>query len=232
MSRTLTRILALKRAYAQLKGELGQVKAQVGRALEKVAEHDREIARLKSAHAEAALEELRKAEADIADVEEQVTATRDVLDRLEVRAPVKGVVVSLTQNTNGGVLASGADIVELLPIDEDLIVEARVQPQDIDSIAVGHRARIRLTALNQRVTPTLDGEVVHVSADVRENEYDGSSHYVARIKLPETEAARLQTLAPVPGMPVEVFIDTGARTFADYILRPVLDSFTRAFRES
>jgi HlyD family secretion protein len=229
---TLTRLLALRRSHAQLKGDLGQVTAQIARAREKVAEHEREIAHLKSKHAEAALEELRQVEADISDLEEQVTAARDVLGRLEVRAPVKGVVVALTQNTSGGVLASGQDIVELLPIDEDLIVEARVQPQDIDSIAVGHTARVRLTALNQRVTPVLDGEVVHLSADVREDKQDGSSYYLARIKLPDEEAARLQTMSPVPGMPVEVFIDTGARTFADYILRPVMDSFTRAFRES
>lgn len=229
---TLTRLLALQRAHAQLKGDLGQIRAQAGRTREKIAEHDREIDHLRSTHAEAALEELRRAEAEIADIEEQVNATRDVMNRLEVRAPVKGVVVSLTQNTNGGVLASGEDIVELLPIDEDLIVEARVAPQDIDSIAIGSTARIRLTALNQRVTPTLDGEVVHVSADVREDQANGRAYYIARIRLPDREAARLQTLSPVPGMPVEVFIDTGARTFADYILRPVLDSFTRAFRES
>ncbi len=229
---TLTRLLALRRSHAQLKGDLGQITAQIARAREKVAEHDREIDHLKSKHSEAALEELRKVEADVSDLEEQVAAARDVLSRLEVRAPVKGVVVSLTQNTNGGVLASGQDIVELLPIDEDLIVEARVQPQDIDSIAVGHTARIRLTALNQRVTPTLNGEVVYVSADVREAGENSAPYYLARIKLPDEEAARLQTMSPVPGMPVEVFIDTGARSFADYILRPVMDSFARAFRES
>ena len=229
---TLTRLLALRRSHAQLKGDLGQLTAQVARAEEKVAEHDREIDHLKSKHSEAALEELRQVEAEVSDLEEQVVATRDVLNRLEVRAPVKGVVVSLTQNTNGGVLASGQDIVELLPIDEDLIVEARVRPQDIDSIAVGHTARIRLTALNQRVTPTLGGEVVYVSADTRQTQANGAPYYLARIKLPDEEAARLQTLSPVPGMPVEVFIDTGARSFADYLLRPVMDSFSRAFRES
>ena len=228
---TLTRLLALQRSHAQLKGDRGHLKAQIGRAREQVAEQEREIAHLRSKHAEAALEELRRVDAEIGDVEEQLKTTRDVLTRLEIRAPVKGVVVSLSQNTNGGVLASGQDIVELLPVDAELIVEAQVSPQDIDSIAVGHTARVRLSALNQRVTPNLDGEVVHVSADVRLNQATGASYYLARIRLPDDEAARLQAATPVSGMPVEVFIDTGSRSFADYILRPVMDSFSRAFRE-
>jgi HlyD family secretion protein len=160
-----------------------------------------------------------------------------VLDRIQITAPVKGVVVKLRYHTSGGVIEAGKNIMEILPLDAELIIEVRIRPQDIDNVKRGQTAMVRLTALSQRVTPMITGEVVYVSADALPDEKKGAAQqapsdiYVARVKLDAREVAALQNFTPTPGMPAEVFITTTERTFFEYLTQPIRDSMARAFRE-
>jgi membrane fusion protein, type I secretion system len=127
------------------------------------------------------------------------------------------------------------NILEIVPTDDDLIIEVRVRPQDIESVRRGQPATVRLSALNRRITPTLDGDVVYVSADAVPEDrpgQPGGDAYVARIRLDADQHAKVPEFVPTPGMPAEVYIKTHERTFLGYILKPLKDSLSRAFRES
>ena len=128
--------------------------------------------------------------------------------------------------------AHGKEILELLPADERLVVEAKVRTDDIDVVTKGLTAQLRLVALNQRTTPSVDGKVIYVSADTVEGKQPEDVYYIARIELDRDSLARVKDLEIAPGMPVEVYIQTGRRTFLEYLMRPISDSFARAFRET
>lgn len=228
----LTALLALKRAKAKLEGARGEFSARIGRAKERITETRSQIIHLRSKRIETAVEELRQVEAERDDVEERLKAARDVLTRIEIRAPVKGIVVKLLHHTPGGVVSAGQEILELLPVEDELLVEALVRPMDIDLVQAGSTAQLRLTALNQRITPMVPGRVSYVSADTIEGKQQGETFYVSRIRIDEAEARKVEGFKAAPGMPVEVYIETGARTFLQYLMQPISDSFSRAFRET
>jgi HlyD family type I secretion membrane fusion protein len=236
-------VLAIQRAEAGLSGELGEVTARIADAKERIARAEQQIAQVRSAAMQKAIEELRATETELDDVQEQSRSAQDVVDRIEVRAPVRGIVVKLHQHTSGGVIAAGAVILELLPVNDELIIEARVNPSEIWHVKESQRALVKLTALNQRVTPMIEGKVIYLSADALaaqqlaasakfEREAPSRPSYVVRVRLDEQDAHRqVENFRPTPGMPADVFIKTGERTFFDYIMRPVLDSLSKAFRE-
>lgn len=228
---TLPRLLALKRTKAQIQGNLGEFGAKIARAKVRMIEATSQITHIKSKVMAQTLEELRKIEVEHGDIKARLSASSDVLNRLEVRAPVRGVVVKLVQNTPGGVIASGQEILELLPVDDELVIEVKVKPQDIDIVKKGQLARVRLSALDQRTTPMIEGRVAYVSAGLLKSAGQQDAHYVARIRLDKNQTAKLQALTPSSGMPVEVFINTGGQTFMSYLMSPLLKSFSRAFRE-
>ena len=189
------------------------------------------------------IEELRQTETQLDDVQGEIQAAQDVVERVEVRAPVSGVVVRLNFHTAGGVIAPGATILELLPLKDELQIEARLNPADISYVHSGQSALARLTALNKRVTPMIAAKVVYLSANSVETqqvsidkaaagmEKRGDS-YIVRIKLEEEDVRkRIQGFRPTPGMPADVYIKTGERSFVEYIMRPVMDTFARSFRE-
>jgi HlyD family type I secretion membrane fusion protein len=237
-------MLALQRSEASLAGDIGEFTGRIADSTERIARADQRIVHLRSAALQEAVKELRETEAELDDVQEQIRAARDVVDRIEVRAPVRGVIVKRHYHFDGAVVAPGAVILELLPLQDDLVVEARVKPNDISHVAAGQEALIRLPALNQRVTPAIMGKVVYLSADAlnqrterQATAKDGvpalADFYVARVRLDEDDVrARLGRFVPTPGMPADVYIRTGERTFFEYIMRPVYDSLSRAFRES
>jgi HlyD family secretion protein len=234
--------LALQRAEAGLSGELGGLLGKIADARERMARAEQQIAQLRSQMVQDAVVELRQTETELDDVREQIRAARDVTERLDVRAPVRGIVVKLHQNTPGGVIAPGSVILELLPANDELIIEARVNPSDVSHVAEGQDALVRLTALNQRLTPMIAGKVTYLSADLvaeqdtrRRIDPDPAHRqsFIVRVRLSEPDLHhKANQFRPTPGMPAEVFIKTGERTFFDYIMRPVLDSFSRAFRET
>jgi len=159
-----------------------------------------------------------------------VTA-EDQLKRVDIRAPIDGVVHQLTVHTVGGVIAAGEPIMLIVPQREPLQVEAKVPPQDIDQLRVGQPAILRFVAFSQRTTPELDGTVTRISADVSEDTKTGSRYYTIRISVPDNEVARLGAVKLVPGMPVEGLIQTSPRTVMSYLVKPFRDQLARAFRE-
>jgi HlyD family secretion protein len=244
LDRQLTRkseVLAIRRSEAGISGELGELIARIADARERIARAEQQIEALSSAAIQQAITELRETETELDDVEEQIRAARDVVNRTEVRAPVKGVVVELNHATLGGVIAPGAVILELLPINDELIIEARIRPQQISHVQNGQDALVRLTAFSQRVTPMIDGEVVYISADTisEKNGPDQASalpqqdhSFVVRVRLDrEDTLKKVPDFRATPGMPADIFVKTEERTFFDYIITPVTDVFSRAFRE-
>jgi HlyD family secretion protein len=235
-----TEILALRRAEAGLSGELASLQARAADARERVSRAEQQIAHLRSAALQKSLEDLRATETELDDVNEQIRAARDVMDRIEIRAPVSGIVVRLLHNTRGGVVAAGAVVLELLPVDDELIIEARLNPNEVVHVKEGLGAMVRLSALNQRLTPMIEGKVVYLSADtVSQREASGAQEtaarrdtFVVRVQLDEQNArSKLENFRPTPGMPADVFIKTDERTFLEYIMKPLSDTFVRAFRE-
>ena len=235
-----TEILALQRSEASLTGELGELTARTADARERIARAEQQIAQLRSAAAQKTIEDMRATETELDDLQEQIHAARDVVDRTEIPAPVRGIVVKLHQHTSGGVIGAGAVILELLPVNDELIIEARLNPNEISHVKKGQEALVRLTALNQRLTPMVEGRVIYLSADAVGTQYGKADQekpnrtfYVVRVRLSEQDVhSKVQAFEPTPGMPADVFIKTGERTFFDYIMRPVWDSLSRAFRES
>jgi HlyD family type I secretion membrane fusion protein len=235
-----TDVSAIQRAEAGLSGELGDLFGRLADSKERIARAEQQIAQLRSATAQKVAEELRATETELDDVHEQIRAARDVMERVEIRAPVRGIVVRLNHHTPGAVVSPGATVLELLPVNDELVIEARVNPSDISYVQVGQSALIRLTALNQRITPMIEASVIYVSADtVPELDSRNSDpaaarrhSYVARVSLDQPDLrAKIDGFRPTPGMPADVYIRTGERTFFNYILRPLLDSLSRSFRE-
>ena len=234
-------LLGLQRSEASLAGELGELLGRIGDARERSARAEQQIVQLHTAAIQKATDELQTAESELDDVQEQILAAQDVVDRTEVRAPVRGVVVKLNQHTPGGVIGPGGVILELLPMNDELILEARVKPTDITHVKVGQDALVRLSALNQRLTPMIQGKVIYVSADIVSDQgtprggdtYQANREsFIVRVRLDELDLKeKTENFRPTPGMPADIYIQTGERTFFNYMMRPVLDSFSRAFRE-
>jgi HlyD family secretion protein len=237
-------VLALRRSEASLGGDLGEYLGRIADSKERIAQANERIAQVHSTALRDAIKELRETEADLDDVEEQIRAAQDVVDRVDVRSPVLGIVVKENFHTLGGVVSPGAVILELLPMGEERIIEAHLNPKDISHVSVGQEALVRLSALNQRITPMLGARVTYVSADALAERVQAKTEphpdrdtrrefYVVRVRLDQDEILRrMPEFIPTPGMPADVYIKTGERTFFEYIMKPVLDSFSRAFRET
>jgi len=161
----------------------------------------------------------------------QLEAARDTLRRTELRAPYSGYVVGLTVFSVGGVVKAGETLMDIVPHLGGLIVEATITVDDVKDVHPGMPAEVRLTAYKQRSVPTVAGKVVQVSADRLTDTRTGEGYYLAQIKVDEHELASMKDIRLAPGMPALVMIPTGERTALDYLLRPVLDSFKKAFRE-
>lgn len=229
-------LLILQRTQANLEGEVGRIMGDIGDAKERIAKAREQINGVKKTAIKTAVEQMHEVRGELVDVRERMLSAKGVLDRIRITAPVRGVVVKLRYHTQGGVIEAGKSIMEILPLKDELIVEARVRPQDIDSVKHGQHATLRLTAMNQRITPMISGEVIYLSADTladeRKSQQMGPTDiYIVRVKLNTEEAAAIPGFSPTPGMPAEVYIKTSERTFFQYIVKPIHDSMLRAFRE-
>ena len=224
------RLLALKRRKAEVEGGRAQNRARIARVEQRVGETRLTIVELGNARLGEVVAEMREVEARLSDLRERMEAAGNVLSRTRVTAPVAGTVVDLRIFTRGGVIEEGEPLMDIVPAGGSLVIEAQVDPTDIDSVYPDLPAQVRLTAFSQITTPTLSGTVLHVSADRLTDERTGIPYYEARVALdagqPELEELKLQ-----PGMPAEVMIITGKRTALDYLLKPIVTSFGRALRE-
>ncbi len=230
---TRSSISLLERAVADAEGDIARLEAE-GRISEtQIGKYRLERAQGADSAQKTAFDEIQTVEAELDSVREQILNARSVLDRTMIRAPVSGIVIRSYYHTSGGVIESGRPIMEILPSNEPLIIEAQVPRMQIDEVHVGQSASIRLSALNQRTTPILDGKVIYVSADAVTASVASpvKDIYVARVEIPTEQLHRVKGFNPTPGMPAEILIQTHERTFFEYLAKPVTDSMARAFRE-
>ena len=227
----LMRLTTLQRESARVEGERGQLIFSIAETKSKVDEAQLQIARLNQDFRTDVVKELGETQGKEAELVERGVAARDVLDRVEMRAPTSGVIHQLSAHTIGGVIRPGEAIMEIVPDTDDLLVEARLQPRDIDHVRPGQKAFVRFSAFNQRVTPQLTGTVSLVSADTSHDQQTNTHYFTVRIVLPDDERRRLGGLQLVPGMPAEVFMQTGSRTMMNYLLKPITEQMNRAFVE-
>lgn len=225
------RLLALQRAASEAEGERGKHLSDMASAQLRIGETRLEAIQMEKAFREQVVEELRATQERISDLAEQATAARDVLERTLIRAPVAGVIVGLEVHTEGGVVRPGTTVLEIVPRDRRLIVQARVETRDIDVITTGAEAEVRLLPFKQRHLPILLGRVSSVSADTLEDERTGETYYTANVAIPPEEMKKLEGHALVPGMPADIIIKAGEATALEYVLAPLSDAFARSFKE-
>jgi len=230
-------VLSLQRLAANLTGEAGRITGDIGDARERIARSLEQIDGVRKAAQKVASDQFQEISADLNDVRERIHTVKGILDRSVIKAPVRGTVVKLRYHTAGGVIEPGKNIMEIVSLQDELIIEARVRPQDIDKIKHSQLASVRLTALNQRTTPMVTGRVIYISADALPDEkqraYPGVPDlYVVRAKLDQKSLANVHDFQPTAGMPADVYIQTTERTFFEYLLQPLKDSMARAFRET
>lgn len=225
--------LALRRAILEAEGQIGRLEAEIAELSEMRAKFEAQVIKTRDEYSRNALTHLQTIESELESVRENQRKSANILDRTHVLAPVSGTVVRLYYHTTGGVVETGRPIVEILPADAPLIIELLIPRTNIDSVSVGQHATVRMTGLNQRTTPVLNGTVGHVSADAISDGPNGARRevYLARVTVPSEEMQRIAGFSPTPGMPAEIMIQTEKRTFAQYLAKPVMDSMTRAFRE-
>ena len=226
-----TRVTALERDKERLDGERGQLVAAIAQSKGKITEIELQILQIDQDMRSEVGKDLAEIRAKTSELVEKKVAAEDQLRRVDIRAPMGGVVHQSTVHTIGGVIGPAEVIMLIVPESDALDVEAKIQPQDIDQIRIGQSATLRFSAFNQRTTPELNAEVSRISADVSEDQKTGVRYYTLRISVPRVEIERLGELRIVPGMPVEAFIQTSARTVMSYLVKPLHDQFNRAFRE-
>jgi HlyD family secretion protein len=227
----LTRKTSLQREAARLDGERGQVTAAIAEAKSKISEAELQAVRIDHDFRTEVMKDLREAQDKEAELVEKTIAARDLLRRVDLRAPTNGIVHQLSVHTIGGVIAPGEVVMEIVPESDELQIEARLPPQDVDHVREKQQAYIRFSAFNQRTTPQLEGVVSYVSADLNHDRKGNSNaaYYTVRVTLPPSERRRLGGLELVSGMPVEVFLQTGSRTMMSYLLKPITDQLLRTF---
>jgi HlyD family secretion protein len=228
-----TDLLAIERAIADAMGDISRLNGELNESEAEIAKFRQEAVIAVNSNKQAALDALETAESDLDSVRQQMHEAAGVLERTVIRSPVTGTVVRSYYHTAGGVITTGKPIMEILPAHVPLILEAQVLRTSIDQLHEGQTAAIRLTALNRRTTPVLEGKVFYVSADsIEENSgLSVKDVYIVRVQIPDSEIARVHNFHPVPGMPAEVLIQSSERTFFEYLSKPIADSMSRAFKE-
>lgn len=227
----VTRVLAMQRDATRIDGEHGSVISQIARAEGQISEISIKLIELEETLRADAQKELREVEGRIAELNERKISAEDMLNRVELHAPQAGIVHELAVHTIGGVIAPGDVIMSIIPVQDELAIEVRLSPTDIDQVVVGQHAKLRFPAFNQHSTPELYGSVTRVAADVTRDPQTGASFYVARIKVNDGDIAKFHKMKLVAGMPVEGYIQTGERTALSYLTKPFTDQLARAFRE-
>ncbi len=226
-----TKLLAVERAMIELRGAAGNDLAQIARAKSSQRESENQIVSVKNRFREEVLEELRRVQVEITDLNERLLVAEDILQRVQIMAPRSGIIQGIAVHTIGGVIRPGEILMEIAPQDDELVVRANVAPTDIDNLAVGQEAEVRLTALNVRTTPAIYGAVVSISGDRLIDPATKRPYFLTRIEIPVEERKKLGEVKLTAGMPADVLITTGERTALDYFLKPLSDAFVRGLNE-
>ena len=225
------RVTSLERDAARLAGERGQAVAAIAQIKGKINEVELQILQIGQDMQNEVGRELADIRGRISELSERKIAAEDNLNRIDIRSPQDGIVLQLAVHTVGGVVGPGEQIMLIVPQAEALTIEAKIAPQEINQVHMGQPAVARFSGLNQRTTPELNGAVSRISADVTQDAKSGQYYYLVRVAIPEQEVARLHDVKLIPGMPVEIFMQTDERTVLSYLVRPLHDQLTRAFRE-
>ena len=226
-----TKVYSLQRESASLNGDLGNLVSSIAQTRGKIAETELQILQIDADRSSEVSEQLRQAESDSGQFSERLVAAEDDLKRIDIKAPQAGIIDQLSIHAAGAVISPAEAILQIVPDKDALVAELKLAPQDIDQITVGQAVSLRFPAFNQRITPELNGHVDTISADLTTDQRSGQSYYVVRVKVAKPEWERLGALTPLPGMPVEAFLQTGERSVLAYLTKPMTDQIRRAFRE-
>ncbi|SED64296.1 HlyD family secretion protein [Rhizobiales bacterium GAS188] len=227
----LTRLTALQREAARLDGERGQLVSTIAETQAKISGAELQIVRIDQEFRAEVTKDLRESQDKEAELAERSVAAQDQLNRIIIRAPSSGVVHELSAHTIGGVIGPAEVIMVIVPDLDDLQIEARLSPNDIDQVRIGQKAIVRFPAFNQRTTPQLSGTVSYVSADLSHDQQTHAGYYTIKAILSREELERLGDLQLVSGMPAELFLETGSRTMMSYLLKPITDQLRRTFNQ-
>lgn len=226
----VSRTRAMERDLAKVDGLSGEIASNIARVKGQISEAKLKIIELdQQAHTDAQ-RELRDVDARVGELQERLIAARDRLSRMTLVAPISGIVNELSIHTINGVIAPGQTVMSIVPAGEELEVEARLQPKDIDQIAAGQKAKLRFSAFNQRTTPQIEGSVDVVAAAATVDQSSGQAYYLSSIAI-SGDLHDLGDKHLVPGMPVEVFFTTQERSALSYLVKPFVDQMVRSFRE-
>ena len=226
----ISRVTTLERDSARMEGERSALIASLAQSRGRIAELELKIHQIDQDLASEVGKELAEIRAKKSEMSERRVAAEDQLKRIDLVSPQAGRVFQRNVHTVGGVIQAGEPLMLIVPDSDTLIVDAKVAPQDIDQIHVGQHAVLRFAAFNQRTTPEVDGEVIHIGADVTQEDKATEPYYSVRIRVAESGLASLQGLQLLAGMPVEAFIETTPRTVASFLVKPLSDQLARAFR--
>ncbi len=230
---TKPHLYALQRTSAQLLGNRNDALAERARAQTQISEAQAQIVQVKDQRMQAASDELRDANAKLIDATERLRAAQDVSRRKAIVAPDDGTIMNIRFFTIGAVVRPGEAVMELVPAHDNLVADVRILAHDIDDIHAGMSAEVRFPAFSSRLTPYLTGTVTYIAPDATDDEKTHVSYYSARVEITQDELKKLPEQEKViAGMPVQVEIAAGKRSFFQYLLQPLKNSFSRAFRES
>lgn len=226
------RVRELQRHMDELIASVVEVKAKIAGANQAISENRLKSINIDNEYYKEISRETKENHSQVLDLTEKYNASVDVLNRTKIKSPSSGIVTDLAYHTVGGVVSPGHKIMDIVPQNEKLIVEAKVRTQDIDSIYPGMIAKIQLGAYKSRLVPRIEGKVIYVSPDKLVDQQSGMPYYLARIEIDESQIKSLTAdIKLYPGMPATVFIVKGTRTFLQYIISPIIDSFYKAFKE-
>ena len=228
---SISRVMNMEREYAQAEGERGRLLSDIARVKTIISETRLEIIQIDQDAETKVLEELRDIQPKIAELFERQLSATAKLRRVGVIAPRAGYIHELSVIGEGGVVSAGQIIMLIVPEKGSLVLDAQLNPQDIDQVTIGQQVVINFPAFSANETPRLNGEVYRISADLIQEDPQQPPHYLARVKLNQGEVEKLKDKILKPGMPAEVYIQTGSRSALSYLVKPFMDQFNRAFRE-
>jgi epimerase transport system membrane fusion protein len=227
------KVAELERRLAEAEGDKGDFDANIATSQTQISEISLKILQIEKDFQREVVEELSKVQTELSELHEKTQWLKDTVKRTDIKAPESGMILGLAVHTIGAVIPPGGHILDIIPQQEELIVEAQVSPMDIDRVHIGQQTEIRFSAFKSSKTLKINGKLLTVSADRLNDEQNKTSYYLARVEVDKTglEDLRKNDLILVPGMPAEVLINTGDRTFIEYLMKPLTNIFARSFNE-
>ena len=225
------RLREIERNYAIQTGDIAQLNSEIATNQMLISETRLQILQVQKQFQEEVSDKLSEAQTQLNEAQQRVAASQDKIDRVVIKSPANGMVLGLSAHTENGVIASGIPILDIVPQDAELIVEAQIAPADIDRVKIGLQTEIRFSAFKQSQTPKLEGKVIGLSPDIVTDEKKGSSYYLAKIDVTPESLKKLGSLQLIPGMPAEVLVNTGERTLFRYLAQPASNFFAHTLIE-